>query len=75
MTDSVFFFVCGYCKNKPKDPHLATAKIRCLQIHHSWPGSVEFPFRLKGPKHEIFDCLDFHYFFTIKSLWVDDLGT
>ncbi len=24
------------------------------------------------PKCEIFDCSDFHYFYTIKPFWVDD---
>ena len=30
---------------------------------------------LKGPKHEILNGLDFHNFFTIKSLYVGDFGT
>jgi hypothetical protein len=29
---------------------------------------------LKVPKYEIFDCLDFHDFYTIKHFWVSDFG-
>ncbi len=29
---------------------------------------------LKVPKCEIFDCSDFHYFYTIKPFWVGDFG-
>jgi hypothetical protein len=29
---------------------------------------------LKVPKCEIFDRSDFHYFYTIKSLWEGDFG-
>jgi hypothetical protein len=27
---------------------------------------------LKVPKCEVFDLSDFHYFYTIKTFWVDD---
>jgi hypothetical protein len=29
---------------------------------------------LKVSKCESFDCFDFHYFYTIKHLWVGDFG-
>jgi hypothetical protein len=32
-----------------------------------------FSGQLKGAS-EIFDCSDFHDFYTIKSFWVDDFG-